>query len=173
MANYVLDYTGAQINEALGKVSNLESNTLNINASNISEEGLNKLSSDLEINTKVNMEQATTYSMPSDKFVTLTIGASGSSYIAPTNGYIRWNIPSAGVKAGTFISIESKNDRNETLLYNASQAYKAMPLGVSISVRSGQSFSIYYVGTSNDNNIPNIAFLNFIYAEGSKPIEGV
>ena len=92
--------------------------------------------------------------MPSGQYVGLTVGASGTSYTAPANGYfcIRGKASSANISFVAFWANDSVGAR--------SYAYTsgAEPM-VYIPAKKGQVVYATY------NNVTDVA-LNFFYAEG-------
>lgn len=82
---------------------------------------------------------------PSSRYEDLTLGASGTQYTAPANGYFRANVAKGGcvMLYGTILNG-----------FNAS----AMEGGCSINARKGTGVTLYYTGT--------LVSVKFIYAEG-------
>ena len=105
--------------------------------------------------TKTDMLQASGAGMPSDKYIDLTLGASGSTYIAPANGYIYLRCHAQG-GIGWF---------NLYAVYGVSTniPYAANSGGMagSIPIIKGQKFGVRYGNIGVDT-------FSFIYAEGSK-----
>lgn len=92
--------------------------------------------------------------MPSKRYVDLTLGASGSAYTAPADGYI------VLMKKGNYqqyITIDSGYDK----VYG-DYAYDDQVVGLRISVRKGGDFNIWYTASKE-----TVRFA-FIYAQGSK-----
>lgn len=97
------------------------------------------------------------YSMPSDRYVDLELGASGTTYTAPANGYV-W-ISKQGTATGQYVSIH-----NDTKVYD---------IGANIGNNSNAGTTILPV-SKNDKFTVNYTLagttyaFRFIYAEGEK-----
>lgn len=92
--------------------------------------------------------------MPSDRYIDLTLGSSGTSYIAPADGYIIL------LKKGNYqqyITIDSGYDK----VY-ADYAYNDQVVGLRISVKKGRNYSVWYSASQETQRFA------FIYANGSK-----
>ena len=109
-----------------------------------------------QLATKTDMLQASGASMPSDKYIDLTLGASGSTYTAPANGWfwisVRSSAASQFINLGNGISGYTQNysvGGNDTM-------------NLMRPVRKDEIVYIYYsVGGATQ-------CFRFIYAEGSK-----
>ena len=106
--------------------------------------------------TKTDMLQASGAGMPSNKYIELSVGASGSAYTAPANGYF------------AFRTTNTASANNYTYLENATTNmcfYAMAAAGVVadgfIPAKKGDFVTLGYF-----NSIIN-TFI-FIYAEGSK-----
>lgn len=101
------------------------------------------------------------WGMPSNKYIDLTLGASGTAYTAPANGwvYIRGK-SSATAQYLAIIKILDNNVTNEASVMWAINS--SNDLYVNCPVRKGEKFSVNYTmaGVSPSN------FFRFIYAEG-------
>ena len=94
--------------------------------------------------------------MPSSKYINLTLGASGSTYTAPANGYF-------------FLGAESISANNEIVFFDLSnaggyafsQAQVNYPIRCMQAVRKGVTLRIDYVGIKTP-----VVWFRFIYAEG-------
>lgn len=95
--------------------------------------------------------------MPSDRYVDLTLGASGASYTAPADGYIYLNKTSTGV--GQNISII--NDSN-AMHSNNSATYSGDWVSAYLPVSKGQAVRITYTTGGSTNSF------RFIYAQGAQ-----
>lgn len=95
------------------------------------------------------------WSMPSSRYIDLTLGASGSTYTAPANGYVA--VSKMTTAQNQNISINCNNFRSFAWGHAASiNIFTWMP------VNKGDVFSVTYSagGTHTDN------YFRFIYAEG-------
>lgn len=102
--------------------------------------------------TKTDMQQAAKASMPSSKYIDLTLGASGTEYTAPANGY--FNLSKNG-NTNQYIYITvghlQQISRNTA---NGAEATIFTP------IRKGDKCKISYTATGSTN------YFRFIYAEG-------
>ena len=108
------------------------------------------------LNTKTDMAQAAAASMPSDKYIDLTLGASNTTYTAPTNGYflVSWTASAAN---------QYLHMRNINSDFGTTSSSVANYNGVRcwLPVRKNDVVVIgYNVGTKN--------YFRFYYAEGAK-----
>lgn len=94
-------------------------------------------------------------SKPSGTYKNLTLGASGSTYTAPADGWVFFE-KVAGT-AGAYISLASS-----PFSINEAGVGAANSLSVLIPIRAGVKLTVYYTATGATN-----AF-RFIYAEGAK-----
>lgn len=99
------------------------------------------------------------WGMPSDKYIDLTLGASGSTYTAPANG---WVYIAKGASTNQYISITIKTDSNTNLLedYNVKADSVDTNLTMYFPIRKNQKFIVRYNATETTN------FFRFIYPEG-------
>ena len=94
------------------------------------------------------------WSMPSNKYINLTLGASATTYTAPANGYIY--IAITPNTSGVLYVYRNKMPRyGQSIPYNNGVWVETM-----ISVQKGYPFTIQYSGT------PTVEHFYFIYAEG-------
>ena len=95
------------------------------------------------------------WSMPSNRFIDLTLGASGSTYTAPANGWVILN------KAATGIGQEIRliNQLNQLCGYAISASNNAS-LDTKIPCRKGDPILVYYSASGS------LANFRFIFAEG-------
>lgn len=91
--------------------------------------------------------------MPSSAYTDLTIGADGTQYTAPANGYVNF-----ACLAGTMLQLYNKSSSE---LFSSVVAANSSALGIWLPVKKGDIFSIYSVVTTPWR-------LRFHYAEGSK-----
>ena len=102
--------------------------------------------------TKTDMRQAAKASMPSDRFVDLTLGADGTTYTAPADGYFQ-----LAVLNGTSIQFYNKT---KTSFWKASTS-TGQAFAESIECQAGDVIQCYYKYTT-------FRWFRFYYAEGSK-----
>ena len=91
--------------------------------------------------------------MPSGTYTDLTIGADGTQYTAPANGYVNFCC-----LAGTMLQLYNLTAGS---LFASVQVANSSALGIWMPVKKGDIFSIYSVVTTPWR-------LRFHYAEGSK-----
>ena len=95
--------------------------------------------------------------MPSDKYIDLTLGASGATYTAPANGYFCVMVRTDNVNVN-FMSyvIPSYGGRILTTASSFSMG------GAVVPVLKGQSITFNYEANTSERSI------KFVYAEGAK-----
>lgn len=114
---------------------------------------------------KVDAQQASAASMPSNKKVTIELGASSSNYTAPANGWFQASIKSKGTTKNTYIGL-----RNTTSGFHARYANYHNSTSVENTLicncpaRKGETVNIYYDVAATISS----QSLEFIYAEGDK-----
>ena len=117
-------------------------NKVNLDAQNLSAEGKSLISG---------------LSTPSNKYINLTLGASGSTYTAPANG---WYVCFKGALRTTGY-LYMKNNANGLVMETRSTV-KGSAVSAYVPVQKGQSILVNYDAVGTDN------VFRFIYAEGSK-----
>ncbi|MBQ8299348.1 MAG: hypothetical protein IJX99_05725, partial [Clostridia bacterium] len=105
---------------------------------------------------KVDVQQASGAGMPSGKAIYLTLGATGSTYTAPANGYFTLSIQ-AGKTASTFIRLQS-SAKIISEVNSSGDALRAT--AVYIPVKKDDVVTVTYDTTGTDS-----VFM-FTYAEG-------
>ena len=107
--------------------------------------------------------------MPSKSYIDLTLGASGSSYTAPADGYVVFASNTTGTQflcLGTLKDENSglQNDLVNTLVEDRQTGNSTYVLTASIQVNAGQKFYAAY-------NVPTnkVYYFRFIYTNGSAP----
>lgn len=95
--------------------------------------------------------------MPSDKFISVTLPASGSSVIAPADGYYLFKKRSNG--AGQYVMLEGKESKLDVIHYLEGICRVILP------VAKGQTVNIWYTAGGQ------LMTFRFIYAIGSVPSE--
>jgi hypothetical protein len=146
-----LDSTGQSIlnNKADRDLSNLSTTGQSIldNKANVSLSNVNN-------NAKILMGGL---GMPSNKYIDLTFGASGSTYTAPANGY--YNIARQVSAQGQYVDLVN----NTTGFFVSMQKDAVGMIRISIPVRKGDVLQINYTTAGGSNN-----FFRFFYAQGSE-----
>ena len=97
------------------------------------------------------------WAMPSNKYIDLTFGASGSTYIAPANG---WFAASRMNTATSNNYLRIKNISSGLSLSHVSDSTNNAEKNVFLQVRKNDSVEISYGSNSSGE------YLRFIYAEG-------
>ena len=105
--------------------------------------------------TKTDMQQAAKASMPSDRYIDLTLGASGSTYTAPANGYFQLNKQTTG--NNQFIYFQ---DDSISMLYTLASISYTGGLWCHCQVAKGRKIKVYYSAAGKTD------LFRFIYAEG-------
>ena len=95
------------------------------------------------------------WSMPSTSYEDLTLGASGTNYTAPANGYVAIRASSTASFAYTHLAA---NNLLSTLVFYGNNVNG---VGSYLPVKKGDIFNLTYGGVS-------ITFFKFVYAKGSE-----
>jgi hypothetical protein len=99
------------------------------------------------------------FGFPSSKYVDLTLGASGSTYTAPANGYFYLN---KVVGSDWYYAELSVVKDGKTLFYIFADGYRTSPASIMIPVKKGDMVVATYNATGATNHF------RFIYAEGEE-----
>ena len=110
-----------------------------------------------QLATKTNFVEAAAASMPSGRYIDLTLGASGSTYTAPANGWLILNKSSTNVGQ----EIRLTNQSNQLRGY-AISAMNSAGLDTMIPCRKGDIIHIYYSAAGS------VEDFRFVYAEGEE-----
>ena len=97
------------------------------------------------------------WALPSDKFTDLTLGASGSKYTAPANGWVVLRKKATAV--GQYVQL-TNNTASSLQFYIPSGTSYSMMCGY-LPVKTGDTFTATYTADSTDYSI-----FRFIYAQG-------
>lgn len=108
-----------------------------------------------QLATKTNMLQASSAGMPSNRYIDLTLGASGSTYTAPANGYFTI-CKTANSSSNWAVLCDDNNGQG----FQCSANLNNTVLRVTIPIRKGGTCTAYYDAGGVTN------FFRFIYAEG-------
>ena len=109
-----------------------------------------------QLATKTDSVQAAAASMPSDKYIDLTLGASGTTYTAPANGWVDFIKNSSG--AGQVINLSTNGKIGFQIVSTASN----QALRVALPVLRGDKFVCSYTAGGTTPNF------RFVYAEGEE-----
>ena len=102
-------------------------------------------------------------SMPSEKFTTLSVGAAGSTYTAPANGW--FYMQGAGTTNFCFLGLIAITESGDELFSSEMVVYQVgNGLTTLLPVKKGQIIKMNY------HNV-NISKFRFYYAEGDAPTE--
>lgn len=109
---------------------------------------------------KVDAQQASGTGMPSSKYINLTLGASGTTYTAPANGFVDFIRTCATVNE--FVAMVTISENGVELLHTKSTAGSAgNTANIYAPVKKGDSFKIVYTATGTTINS-----FRFVYAQG-------
>jgi hypothetical protein len=127
-----------------------------INAGRIEEKLVDKVDTNASNFTTGGKSLISGYGMPTGKFINLTLGASGSSYTAPANGWVTVSSNNSGSypKSIEIIAVVGAH----SYAYSADQSGY---LRCYAPVRKNETFSVYYSNMSLDR-------FRFHYAEGEQ-----
>lgn len=131
----------------------------NTNLSNLTATGearfTTKANTDLSNVTDTGKSTASGWAMPSDKYIDLTVGASGTSYTAPANGWFVFRGKGTTASANLSIYVGDFGFKGIAGVENSQ-------CNTYILALKGQTATIYY-----DPKVSS-PWLRFYYAEGSK-----
>ena len=95
--------------------------------------------------------------MPSDKYVDLTLGASGTTYTAPANGYFTIyainSVSNGAIYMNDETGLQAPTPRN---------AFNGGSLGTYLPIKKNNVMKLQYDGLSS------VIFFRFYYAQGSE-----
>lgn len=134
-----------------------------INPGALAEALTNKADTDVENITTSGVKLLTSYGFPSDKFENLTLGATGSTYTAPADGW--YFLGKASTAAGQHMGFSVYDSTGSVLLY---QDYKTMAIAptletIGVPVSKGMVVAISY------NIAGDTSYFRFVYAKGNEP----
>ena len=141
---YVGEFTKSAEAQTAGLKAELLNNKLDLNANNLDVSGKSLISG---------------LGMPSDKYVDLTLGASGSTYTAPANGWVNCRKTLTGNGGYIVIANITKDYWVQNTSYYSGHVARAI-----LPVSKGDIFYVEY----DDNTGGTVKAFKFIYAEGSK-----
>ena len=109
------------------------------------------------------MLQASGAGMPSDKYIDLTLGASGLTYTAPANGFVTV-FGNFGNSNGFLCILDITGDRNNCSVISKA-ASEDWTCATTLPIRKGHTFKVTY--NYNPTSV-SYGLFRFYYAEGSK-----
>ena len=119
-----------------------------------------------QLATKTDMLQASGAGMPSNRYIALTLGASGTTYTAPANGWFSCNISLRQTNASDTIWIKMLSSSNVgDMKFITNTTY--CEYNGTIPAKKGDIISIQYLALSVSVDSWETG-LRFVYAEGSK-----
>jgi hypothetical protein len=102
------------------------------------------------------------YAMPSNRYIDLTLGASGTEYTAPANGYFTiGTIDSSATASQPYVCLKNNSNGMITMSGWANTANIA---AVFLPAKKGDTVTVIYRSITNFSN----EIFRFIYAEGDK-----
>lgn len=136
-------------------VANATKPDILVDIDNIASDLNGKLDKDLTNASNQTKVMLSSMSMPSAKYVNLTLGVSGGEYLAPANGY--FNLSKNGGSAGQYIYFSTS-----TLSALGRCTASGAEATLLIPVRKGDKLKVSYTASGTTN------FFRFIYAVGSE-----
>ena len=127
---------------------------IEVDIDNIATDLNGKADVDLTNANDIGTSTGASWAMPSNIYENLTLGASGTEYTAPANGWIL--VGCTGTAGSTYMEITS-NSQSACASYNGGWGRAMAP------VLKGQTFSVYYGGTNFVSRL-----FRFVYAKGSE-----
>lgn len=128
-----------------------------IDIGQISEALNDKMDRDAGNPATLGKERITSWGMPSDTYEDLTLGAEGTSYTAPANGWFQLTRRFTNGHYGTLA-----NDTSNIATSNYDNV--GGTININICARKGDIVTVYYGGTIDSSY--QYARFQFIYAEG-------
>lgn len=115
--------------------------------------------------TMATKDFATSASFPSNRYVDLELGASGSSYTAPANGWFFISRTSTGTTGGTFVQLSNSTVHigNKSGFYHSSTATSWGDKTI-CPCKKGDTVTAHYISASNVTE----TIFRFVYAEGEQ-----
>ena len=139
---YVGEFARNSVQQTAGLNSELFNNKLDLNANNLDTAGKSLISG---------------LGMPSNRYIELTLGASGSTYTAPANGWYLLSLHNGSANTYSYMNnITSNNVVGGSILVGITEQ-RLLP------VKKGDSVMITYGAIDAQDKV-----LRFVYAEGSK-----
>lgn len=115
------------------------------------------------LTTKTNAAQAAHASMPSDKYVDLTLGATGTSYTAPADGWVVFT--RSANTASKYIGLEDTYGVRWQMCWSPTNS---TTLSVFMPVKKGATFKAVYTAEAKASAGNSSTGLRFYYATGTE-----
>lgn len=128
-----------------------------INVGAISEALNNKL--DLDGNNKVIPNGLTSIGFPSNRSIDLSLGATGTAYTAPANGW--YLLARIATTSGQRITMVQGNENNRTYNITCYSSGSDQYIATCMPIKKGAVAHIYYDGGTFN-------YFRFVYAEGNQ-----
>ena len=112
-----------------------------------------------QLATKTDMQQAAKASMPSNRYIDLTLGATGTTYIAPADGWI--SFAKKITATGQFVNLSNNTIGMSIMGCNAKDG-SGGNTSCFISCKKGDEVATWYSAGGD------VIILRFIYAEGAQ-----
>ena len=107
------------------------------------------------------------WAMPSNKYIDLTLGASGTEYIAPANGWFTFGGRLATAQTRAFLTNYGSIDDTQTLIsFYMTSTIANQQIDMSIPVKKGDIVNLTYDTLNTSGSYT--ATLTFVYAVGSE-----
>lgn len=142
---YVGEFARNSVQQTAGLNSELFNNKLDLNANNLNTAGKSLISG---------------LGMPSNKYIDLTLGASGSEYTVPANGYFVLDCPGSSSPFSIWVSC----DKNGLLWFDGRANTDGSIQWTSPPCIENSTVRLYWGSLDTSK----VAMFRFVYAEGSK-----
>jgi hypothetical protein len=145
------------------KVANSVENLDLIDVGELTNDLANKVDIDGLNFTNTGKVEISSYGMPSNTLVNLTLGATGSTYTAPANGYLLISFSGTANSAYAEILCYTGSNPQQNVTSNASSTVSGGWGRLMCPCKTGDVFRVYYGG--NNFTLHNF---EFVYAVGSE-----
>lgn len=145
---YVGEYEQSAVEQTAGLNADLFNAKVDLNASNLNAQGQSLISG---------------LPMPSDTYEAMTVGASGSTYTAPANGwFVAHGVGYANAHSYMYLFTDT------SARYNSNYVYDEAQYAIWLPVLKGDVATLQYYNTSFPTVTPDSYGLFFVYAQGSE-----
>ena len=122
-----------------------------------------------QLATKTDMLQASGAGMPSNRYIDLTLGASGSTYTAPANGYFSVGGNFGNVNGYFTLALRDNASGHTLLLFEPKATSGSYSCYCWAPAKKGDVVIANYNYSPFSSTASGTPFFRFIYAEGSQP----